>query len=236
MRKYWSCSKFADFIRGVSKPKSATLEDWNKWNVLTRSKHPFRFWIAEELLDNIRDIIFFPYDKFVDVRHYLVNRFITKTHTLSSFSLNKGQWYDLDYRIMHCLFDEFINFVEIELASCWAANKGDYPRSYDLYWRSAEYGLAYLNWAKDLTDEDMRDEDDKKNAQLTQQALHAREMLRLYDWWVNIRPNRIDPYEKLSDTASKKELDICLQIEYNYEQEDTEMLIKLIKIRKGLWT
>ena len=46
---YWSCSKFADFIRGEKKPFALSWEDWEKWRADNKKKHPCRYWIAEEV-------------------------------------------------------------------------------------------------------------------------------------------------------------------------------------------
>lgn len=97
----------------------------------------------------------------------------------------------------------------------------------------------------------------------TPQALAAREQYELYNWWKYDRPNRKDPMEasgwsdhckqmrgtygndtfSLSEDhtpqeqiQSKTALDLCDSIEKNYTEQDEQMLIRLIKIRKHLWT
>lgn len=96
----------------------------------------------------------------------------------------------------------------------------------------------------------------------TGQALSAKEQFELYNWWKNIRPNRPDPYDasgyndyfamlekngkdfldSLEDQTpeqaaiSRKCSMDCHEIEQAYEKEDEEMLIRLIKIRRSLWT
>jgi hypothetical protein len=96
----------------------------------------------------------------------------------------------------------------------------------------------------------------------TGQAIRAREIKELYVWWTTVYPNRPDPYEasgwtaaceaqraanggKLSfstpkDPVLKKQSDkahkLLQKIEADYEKEDTEMMIRLIKARDSLWT
>ena len=102
--------------------------------------------------------------------------------------------------------------------------------------------------------------------QPTSQALAASEQYELYNWWKLARPNRKDPMEAsgwsdhceqmrarrgadifshlddLEDSTqqeriqSKTTLDLCDSIEKNYAEQDEQMLIRLIKIRKHLWT
>ena len=47
MGKYWSCSKFADIIRGTPKLKWGNGDEWAQWKKAAREKHPMRYWIAE---------------------------------------------------------------------------------------------------------------------------------------------------------------------------------------------
>ena len=99
--------------------------------------------------------------------------------------------------------------------------------------------------------------------QMTAQAVAAKEQFELYNWWKNIRPNRPDPHDEsgyslyfekleakhngdffagledqtpeLAEEARKCSLD-CSKIEEAYDKEDEEMLIRLIRIRRSLWT
>ena len=116
MRNYWSCTKFADWLRGTAKPDSATGKGWDDWRKIAASSHKFRYWLAEEGLDAIQSFVMWPTDKLYDIKYWLVNRFSTKTHALTSSTLERGQWHDLDSRILFCLFDELVNFVETEKA------------------------------------------------------------------------------------------------------------------------
>jgi len=83
-RNYWSCTKLADKIRGIKKPASETSLGWDIFESECKSFNSIRYWIAEELLDNIQNIIYYPSDKFYSMISYLVNRFIIKSHQLTS--------------------------------------------------------------------------------------------------------------------------------------------------------
>ena len=202
MKKYWTCSKFADWLRGTSKPFAGTSEEWNAWENKAKAKK-FRYWLAEEGLDYLERFVYWPTNRINDIRCYINNRWVTKSHALTS-NLKRGSWYDLDTRLLHAVFDELVNFVEIELA--WMLvicseeeckkYKGPWYRTFfriDV-WRSPEAGLAYLKWASNLkVDEDWVDKNDPNYGQPTPQALAAQETLKLYKWWKEERPERPDP-------------------------------------------
>jgi hypothetical protein len=96
----------------------------------------------------------------------------------------------------------------------------------------------------------------------TYQAKAAKEIIELYTWWTVTYRNRPDPYDasgwtdyceasrlanggrlsfsgdktpelkKASDIAMKK----LRKMEADYEKEEEQMMIRLIKIRQSLWT
>jgi phage/plasmid-associated DNA primase len=98
--------------------------------------------------------------------------------------------------------------------------------------------------------------------ELTYQAKAAKEIIELYTWWTVTYRNRPDAYEasgwsayceasrlanggklswsgdkspelkKMSNTAHK----LLRKIEADYEKEDEQMMIRLIKVRQSLWT
>jgi hypothetical protein len=129
-------------------------------------------------------------------------------------------------------------------------------------WRCKQAGLDNLEWQRNLKcDDEWTNKEDPNYGKPTQQAIGAQEILDLYTWWTEERPKRPDPYDASGWTAlcerrrqsgkdffdfedrteeekaeSAKVLDLCHEIEEKYDREDEEMMIRLIKIRKGLWT
>lgn len=281
MRKhYWSCSSFADWLRGTAKPGAATSEDWAVWRKTARNTHKFRYWLAEEALDRIQNIIWWVPDRLYDIKYYINNRWVTSTHALTAHhkDIPRGEWRDLGNRFLPCLFNELRDFVEIELA--WSniawSNKGERAKYNSPFWalgwfrwrtwRCPQAGLDNLDWQSRLVWEaDHCEPNSPLVGQPTPQALAAREIRALYDWWVNIYPNRPDPHDASgwsaycdmrrdsadsddnlpvfatpTDPEMVKQRDTALaranEIEAQYDQEDTEMLVRLIKIRNSLWT
>lgn len=236
--RYWSCSKFADWLRGEPKPNSASLEEWAKWEEKAK-KRRFRYWLADDGLDYLQAFIFWPVTKIKQFRFYISNRFFSKTHALTS-KLKRGEWHDFDKRLLFCCFDELINFVEVELAAQEKLMKEEGLRGkFSVFFsRAPDAGIDHLNWASTLRhgDDDLVEKTDPKYGTLTGQALAAKETLALYNWWKFERPNRRDPMEENEDGDEKKDSERIWKIEDAYRKEDESMLIRLIKIRKYLWT
>ena len=280
---YWTCSKFADWLRGTPKPKAETSEGWDIWTRAARTAHPFRYWLADDGLDFLQKVVFFIPDKLYDVKYYINNRYVTRTHSLTAHArdIRPGDWCDVGNRFLPCLFNELVDFVEIELA--WS-NIAWNEEARDVFkapwwsvgwfrwrtWRSAEAGLANLEWQRNLIyDEEyagMNIPADKIK-KLTPQAVKAQEILDLYTWWTVTRPKRVEPMDESGWSAlcearrikaeaegrdslfasmndrtpaekkeSKKALDKLHKLEAQYEKEDEDMMIRLIKVRHGLWT
>jgi hypothetical protein len=267
---YWSCSKFADWLRGTDKPYSSTGSGWKQWKNEAKQKHSFRYWLAEEGLDKVQNFVNWPLDKLYSMKYYAVNRWIDQSNALVAHPkhIKPGQYQDFDNRILICLFDELVDFVEIEKAYCnyrWSEEKQKGMKWWQVgrwrtrTWRSAEAGIEHLKWEMGLTDEEWLDEDKKADAQPTTQSIAAKEIYDLYIWWTEVYHNRPDPYDVsgwseycenkrergidfLEDDPDEKKFNTramhekIREMEKSYEEEDTEMLIRLIKVRASLWT
>ena len=277
---YWSCSKFADWLRGTKKLGAGTAEEWDDWTTAAQMKHNFRYWLAEEGLSHLQDFVTWPIRKIYDVKYYINNRWVTRTHSLTAHprDIKPGQWCDVGNRFLPCLFNELVDFVEVELAwwhIAWADKdeKAKYNAPFWASgwfrwrtWRCPQAGLDNLDWQRNLRhDVDSGwAEGDPNIGKPTPQAVKAQEVLDLYRWWKDVYPNRPDPHDAsgwseycerkrqehgdtglsfmkeskdpelraLGDAALKK----TTEIEAAYEAEDEEMMIRLIKVRHGLWT
>lgn len=249
--RYWNLSKLGNWILslgGITRPSAETHEGWSKWKRESKATSPILFYIVEELLSDIQNICMFPYDVYANIRSYIRNRYIDKLQYLDT-KLKPGQYYEISKRMLHGMFETLVDFVEVEKAQMYQAFTLELEDTY----RSREDGLAHLAWEKELTNEGDR--------HYTEQAISAQEQEALYLWWKDIRPNRPDPwdvsgynafYDKRKDTLEDDWLGVTLsesdnqeqrrlfkvigQIEEKYEDEDTEMLIRVIQIRRNLWT
>lgn len=208
MRNYWSCSRFANWLRGTSKPHAETSKGWRNWRQDAKLAHPVRYWLAEEALDWIQDTITWPVRKIYDVKYYVNNRWVTRTHALTAHAsdIPRGEWRDVGSRFLPCLFNELRDFVEVELAWWHIAWEGKSVRDkYDApfwatgwfrwrTWRCPQAGLDNLDWQMTLVNDYLSDDHPDRN-QSSPQAERAREILALYTWWTEVYPNRPDPYE-----------------------------------------
>lgn len=276
--RYWSCSPFADWLRGTAKLSAGTAEEWDDWTTRAQMKHNFRYWLAEEGLSYLQDFVTYPIRKIYDIKYYINNRWVTRTHALTAHArdIKPGQWQDVGNRFLPCLFNELVDFVEIETAWSHIAwgNKETRAKYNPPFWASGwwrwrtwrcpQAGLDHLDWAMTLTNSDYVDPADPDYGTPTRQAINAREIKELYTWWTEVYHQRPDPHDAggwseycerkreehgneglsfmkesknpelraLSEAALKK----THEIEQAYDNEDTEMMIRLIKVRDALWT
>ena len=201
--RYWSCSKFADWVRGTPNLSVGTNKQESDWTRTAKIKK-MRYWLAEDVLDSIQDFIYWPKNRFNKICNYIRHRWIYHTHALTSH-LKRGQWHEFDTRLLHSMFDSLVDFIEIEQAwdrmiwsdACYKKYHTPWYRRMFLIgqWRCPEAGLEYLYWAANLKkDEDLVDKEDRDFGKPTIQALTAQEILLLYQWWKDVRPKRPDPW------------------------------------------
>jgi hypothetical protein len=273
---YWTCSKFADWIRGTPKGEAKTSEGWDEWHKLA-GQSKIRYWLAEEGLDYAQKIVFWIPDTLYSIKYYINNRWVTRTHSLtaSARDIKPGSWMDVGNRFLPCLFNELQDFVEVELAwhhIAWGSEETRAKYKPPFWasgwfrwrtWRCPQAGLDSLEWQRQLRWEpDEVGPDSDSVGKLTPQAVKAQEILDLYTWWTQVYRNRPEPMEesgwsayceaarlanggkmsfssdktpelaKMSKIAMKK----LHKIEADYEKEDEQMMIRLIKVRHGLWT
>ena len=163
------------------------------------------------------------------------------------------QWQDRDSIMLCAVFQILVDFVELELPqhSRWCGE--DVARWYRwgryipfVSWyadarRDAVGGCKHLLWAMSLEDS-------------PSQAHHAGETLALYTWWTVERPARMNPWEQVADLHCGikelfngedadglkakyfAELETAGAIEEKFHDEDEVQLIRLMKVRRGLWT
>jgi hypothetical protein len=206
---YWSCSPFADWIRGTPKKGALTSDGWAEWEEEAKRYHPVRYWLAEEGLGYIQDFVTWPVRKLYDIKYYINNRWVSRTHSLTAHvrDIRPGAWCDVGNRFLPCLFNELVDFVEIE--SAWShiawGSKEDRAKYNPPFWASGWFrwrtwrcpqaGIDHLDWAMTLTNTDWCEPDHPEYGKPTGQALRAKELKELYTWWTVIRPARPDAYE-----------------------------------------
>lgn len=264
---YWQHSKAANWVRsklGVEiPPKAATACGWKEYK--DRNKSRIGYWLVEEGFDLAQDIVNFIPDVYKNAKRYTENRFVTKPHYIDT-KLSRGEWHEMDTRILHGLMETLVDFVEVEKAhrqfiSDWLQQPEESVwfglrkrQKWKSEWKTPdrEAGLRYLDWEISLGDES------------PYQSKAAAEIKELYLWWKDIRPQREDPMKAsgvsayfdrqreehgdgLFDIMCREETDEekdayrtmsdrMYEMEEQQEQEDEDMMVRLIKIRRSMWT
>lgn len=279
MNRHYSDAKIFNWLRAklnIIKPYALPWGEWEEWENKLKKRRPVAFFLTETLPEWLEKPAEWIVDPIANVKYYIQNRWVTKSHCLTS-DLKKGQWYDYETRLMHSLFNELKNFVEIEKAHLNVIVCGDsenrnkyqlpwWRRFYLLRWgswRCAEAGIDHLNWEIGLSyNEDYGvHPGDPLHGKPTPQAESAKEILDLYNWWTVRRPARPDVHDasgwtevcekirvqnngklfaEVTDRNLKREQSkshkLMKKLEKQYDREDERMMIRLIKVRRSMWT
>lgn len=196
-----------------------------------------------------------------NIRRWILYRTVWKMHIVDT-GLEPG-YHERDEVMYYANFSILVDHVEISLAGqmnyarekdgdvTWKEKYIPFYR-YFVPFRSKEYGIKNLEWQATLDDPRL-----PANEQSPAQAVHAREILALYKWWTEERPARELPeipdfdqqglgrmamfnpnFNKSAKDFQKykKIVQHRDKLEKKWEKEDDAMLLRLIKLRRGLWT
>jgi hypothetical protein len=244
--------KFAAWLR-FNPVGALSGEGWNLFNAEFKSKAPIRYWFHRDFNRNFILPIKWRID---EISEWIRYRTYDKYHVVKT-GLPPG-YADKDTIMLHTNFNLLKDYVEVEIAmrewwsddepKSWAVNYVPLYRRF-MNFRRPDLGLKQLEWAATLDDPAL-----PIHEQSPHQAVHARETIKLYKWWVSERPSReevvirnlrnvIDRDDLFPDFSSHPEYpDYINDIrrsndqEDDWHNEDEEMLIRLIKIRRGLWS
>lgn len=259
INRHYSNSRPVNWMRRVfeiHKPNSLPWGQWETWGSETKKAHPIGWFLTETLPEWIELIPRYTIDHWYTLRKISRN-LANNSHCLSSPRCKPGHWYELDTRILYCLFDSLVDYVEVECAS------QNYEMMPKRSWMSI---LTFGRWGKNIRcpeagiaairSEMMPEMQSQSHNQV------AREQMALYVWWKEIRPAREndpanlaykeftrrmdakydgEPFNRSKYTPAESAefnalIDSQEQFDKRCEDEDTEMLCRLIKIRNTLWT
>lgn len=249
----------------LNKPNALQWHEWTEWHAKNKAERPVAYWLTETLPDFGRDIRKRITKPFNDVRYWIRCRVFDKYHIIRT-GLKPGYAdcdVRMLHGMFNLLVD-FVEVEKawMNVAFDAEARKKYHVPWYSIGWlrfrsfRNPQAGLDHLRWEMTLDDPNL-----PYGERSPHQAEVAREIWEIYHWWKYVRPTRPDPMDAsgwsaycdarrdqgihfLDDSKetpeSRKEsrriLDNCRDIEVAQEREDEEMLIRLIKIRKSLWT
>lgn len=253
-----------------NRPKVASAEQWVEIHKIEKSKH-----IRNLLVNTVPQWFSVKKRQINDIKYWVLYRTKSahKYHLIDTGL--KPNYYEIDTRMLHGMFNLLKNFCEYESAHhdwMWS----DYSKKIDAEKQGLVYNktpfvpgkqaaLETLQWRKQLvyTADELCDEQKHMIGKPTPHAITSTEIETLYLWWVDVRPNRVDPFEAYPDPLFEQKLEksksegimtfLCAGTEQEeleqkqryekidalqkqYECEDDEMLTRLIKIRKTLWT
>jgi hypothetical protein len=263
--KVWLKQRFGVFIL-KDKPYALSHKGWKEWYASAKKEQPIAYWIHEVCLDWIGDQWKYKVKDPINNTRYAIRHRLFDRYNIIHTKL-KPDYYDSDTRMLHGMFELLVDFVEVEKAWMHVVFNKDAQKARKHPWWSRGWtrfkafrdpiaGLDHLVWEMSLDNPELGVYERSDS-----QAAAAKEIFELYNWWKNVRPNRLDPHDASGWTAhcdkkrdmgidlldfeeetaeyraeSAKALDKLREIEESQEQEDTDMLIRLIKIRKSLWT
>lgn len=200
--------------KGLGPDVARSMEDWDSFKEYHKKHNPIRYFLNHEF----EPMFVWPITHRVKrVTDWIKYRTYKRYHIVDT-GLEPG-YYDTDTKMFHACFNMLKEFVEVEKAHHWNW-MGENLKGKDA-------GIAHLEWEMTIPEEWSRD-----------QAKNAREIYELYEWWTIERPNRQDPWDLLNEdeTEYDKKYGKMDKLEVKYAKEDQRMFIRLIKIRKALWT
>lgn len=263
--KAWLKSRFGVFVL-KDKPRAATSRGWREWESSAKKEQPVAYFIHEVVIDGVKDFwkykIIGPIN---NVRYAIRHRFFDRyniihtrlkpdyydcdTRMLHGMFELLVDFVEVEKAWMHVVFNED---EQTRRKHPWWSRGITRFKAF----RDQQAGLDHLVWEMSLDNPELPVTERSEH-----QAAAAREIFELYNWWKNIRPNRPDPHDATGWSAhcdKKREMGLDLldfdeepadyrvesanilvkvrEMEEAQEQEDTDMLIRLIKIRKSLWT
>lgn len=239
-------------------PGALTSKGWRLFKKEFKEKAPIRYWIKNDFKYKV--IMSFVW-KYKSAKDWIRYRTYDRYHIVDT-GLKPG-YQDSASQMFHASFTVLKDFVEVELAWCryhWSDERKTasfWEKHLPFYrmfnpFRSRKLGLDYLNWASTLDDPSL-----PPNERCDHQAISSREIRELYLWWTDIRPNRklketpgydnqgLGILSVLDDDFDKDAKDFVdyskifeenSKLEEEWQEEDTEMFIRLVKVRGHMWT
>ncbi len=243
-------------------PGALSSKGWRLFKKEFRKNAPIRFWIKNDF----RHAVILPIKwKKEAIKDWIRYRTYDRYHVIKTGL--KPDYYGVEQQMLHVNFNLLKDFVEVEQAWqhwCWSderkADKSIYHRRWPFAFffrhnfRRPDLGIKHFEWAATLDDPALPPHD-----RCDHQAVAAREIMALYNWWVTERPARKeidvpgygsqgldddllacfdDDFDRDSEDykAHTAAMEKQNKLEEEWLEEDETMLIRLVKVRQSLWT
>jgi len=202
-RSRWSNSKFAYLFKDTENISKKWLTIDEMFDEMSKPRP-----MIDSILDGVQDAIYMPLDFIHSIDIFIRNRFQTQTHVLKS-NLEKGVWHEYSQRIAIVISDSFIDWMESEYCGC---DKFDADKLINTH-------LWEISLKRD--ERKVIEVDDPEYGTPTNQAIAAKKLFEIYQYWKYQRPAMIEA-EVLSG--------------WGYNELDTEYLNMIIENRNSMWT
>lgn len=204
-------------------PEAVDVYCWEDYYADLKKAYPVKYFFAETLPDFIRYRLWFPIKRPIsDLKYWIVSHLVPsrRYHMLDLRQPNgyRYGWRDTDQRMLYANFNLLNEFVAHEMDNFYCP-----------------------------TLEECEDKDFGPSNKMQRDVYF--EILDLHKWWNVDRLNDEKRSEelvhlwherrykqKINDEETKKLFDEHLAFDQSSLDKETEMLIRLIKIRKSLWT
>lgn len=236
-------------------PGALSSKGWRLFKNEFKEKAPIRYWLNNDL----RMKALYPIKwKYQAINDWIRYRTYDRYHVVNTGM--KPGYHDVREQMLHVNFNMLKEFVEVEQAwqTFWWTSEIEktwFQRRNPIFrmnFRRPELGIKHFKWAATLDDPSLPPHERSEH-----QAIAAREILDLYDWWVNRRPARKEfPYTEYRDQGLgilgpldedfdkespdykeyKEIMEKNFELEQEWNKEDNTMLIRLMNIRENLWT
>lgn len=232
-------------------PFALGLEEWRSFKAEFRMNAPIRYYFYYTLPKMLYPIQY----RFIKLHEFIIYRTTRRYHVIDTG--HSPDYMSIDDRMLYGMFNLLKDYVEKDKAVNWMrfikekrSFKFRFPFYRSKFYSNPGYGIKYLEWEAGLDDPSI-----PLHEQSARQAITARETLALYNWWLNIRPERYtrSPPEYDNQGFEDAELDPRFNREAedykeylkwitadfknddNFYEEDSAMLCRLINIRGDMW-
>lgn len=195
---------------------------WEDWHAEVKALHPIKYWISETAADFIRFNIWFPVRRpFKDAHYWLVSHLNPKRrHHMLDLRQPGGYqygWIDVDARMLFAMFNLLKKYFE--------------EKPYDL---TADYTLEQINADAALKNqhETLQEARDILNWWTVQRIKDQAIKDELLTRWCALRKEKVTRDSGEADQVWA----VMKKADSDYEEKTDEMITRLMKIRRSLWT
>lgn len=212
----WSEHNALEDEEWSDEPKGKTWQDWHR---TVKEMHPVKYWFAETFGDFVRYKVWLPFTRpFEKARYWFVSHFIPsrRFHMLDLRQKDEYQygWADVPQKMLYAMFNLLSEFLNKETPH-------------------------------DLTQWYTREQIEADEGMKRQQA-DIDEARAIYQWWTVGRKEEQGMHDKLlhdwsearrNKSSNREHLWELLQFQEKANEDKTdEMIARLMKIRRTLWT